>query len=113
SPNKKRQAAGRADLERLRALAVKGATIPDAYAKLHLNGELWHVGTHEKYPEAVIPAGAQKLLPNTLSPILPGDGGLHLFFLYGHEPEPPPAARVRERLREPLRREGDIERGDT
>jgi hypothetical protein len=109
--SKKARAAGRALLVRLRKLVKAGATIPEGYTKLKVVDEsAWHVGDHEEYPYSKLPATMRDLPPNSLSEIIPGDGGLHLFKVYQRKEEPPSADDVRALLRTRLRSDASIER---
>jgi hypothetical protein len=89
---------------------VEGATIPDAFTRTQLDGTLWHIGDHEEYTYEVIPAEAHDLPLGSISPIIPGDGGLHLFKIYGSKEFQPPADVVSSPLHEQLRRDAAIER---
>lgn len=107
--DEKNRASDRALLERLRALVEAGATIPEAYTQLNVDGARWHIGDHEDYPYEVIPAEAHDLPPGSLSPIIPGDGGLHLFKIYQRRQEIP----VRGMLSGRLRQDATIERTES
>jgi hypothetical protein len=109
----KERAAGRALLVRLRTLVEAGATIPTAYTQLQVDGNAWHIGDHEEYPYQVIPAAAHDLPPGSLSPIIPGDGGLHLFKIYQRKQELPPSNEIRGLLSDLLRRDASIDRLET
>jgi len=109
SADENEQTAGRARLERLRSLAEAGATIPQAYEKLQVDGNPWHIGDHEEYPAEVVPAEARDLPPGSLSGIIPGDGGLHLFRIYQVKKELPPSEEIHGLLLEWLRRDATIE----
>ena len=108
--NEKERAAGRAQLEKLRALVVDGATIPEAFTRLQLDGTLWHIGDHEDYTDDAIPPGASSLPPGSISPIIPGDGGLHLFKIHERRELPPPPEVISSLLRDELHRNATIER---
>jgi len=102
----KKRAAQRASMERLRSLCAAGDTIPAAFAKLTELGPTaaeWHIGDHEEYPYDVVPDEAHDLGAGTLSPIIPGNGGLHLFWIVERKGPPPPPALVRAALHERLR----------
>ncbi|NVN92744.1 MAG: hypothetical protein HXX11_19410 [Desulfuromonadales bacterium] len=101
---------GRARMERLRAMVAAGATIPDAFARLQLDGTLWHIGDHEEYPADVIPPEARDLPPASLSGIISGDGGLHLFRIHQRKQILPTSDEIRGPLRDRLRRDAVIER---
>jgi hypothetical protein len=111
--DEKARFADRALLERLRALVEAGATIPEAYTQLQVDGAAWHIGDHEEYPYEIIPAEAHDLPPGSLSPIIPGDGGLHLFRIYQRKQELPPSSEIRGLLSERLRRDATIDRPET
>jgi hypothetical protein len=109
--SQKGRAAGRALLMRLRKLVKAGATIPQGYTKLKVVDEsAWHVGDHEEYPYSRLPAKMRDLPPGSLSEIIPGDGGLHLFKIYQRKEGPPPADEIRAPLRARLRLDASIER---
>jgi hypothetical protein len=94
----------KASLEELRARVVAGQTIPKAFETLPgVDGNAWHIGDHEEYPYTVVPPGAHDLKPGGISPIIPGDGGLHLFVIYERKQTPPPADAVHQLVRDSLR----------
>ena len=103
------RATGREVLEKLRAQAVKGVSIPDAFARMQLDGSLWHIGDHEEYPYEVIPAEARDMPPGAISPVIPGDGGLHLFRIYEKKQSLVPMEVISSQLRDELRRRATIE----
>jgi hypothetical protein len=109
APRPKQQAAQRKTLEHLRALVADGATIPEAYKKLGPDAANWHIGDHEEYPYDVVPAEAHDLPVDALSPIVPGNGGLHLFKIHQHKRVLPPAEAVHALVRERLRQGKTIE----
>ena len=111
--NEAERTAGRALLERLRALVAAGATIPDAYTQLQVDGSLWHIGDHEEYLTLVLPPEVQNLPAGSLSPIVPGDGGLHLFRIYERKQERLPVDEIRVPLLTRLRLDATIDRPDT
>jgi hypothetical protein len=95
-------------LEELRGLVVAGQTIPKGFQSLKgVDGNAWHIGDHEEYPYGVVPAEAHDLQPGGISPVVPGDGGLHLFQVYARKRTPPPADAVHPVVREKLR-EGKV-----
>jgi hypothetical protein len=102
APSKAERDRGRKQLERLRGLVEHGATIPAAFQELKLPGALWHIGDHETYAYDIVPEDAHDLPPGSLSPIIAGDGGLHLFKIYERRETPPPADAVRAALRDKL-----------
>lgn len=73
------QAARRAAIERLRLAVERGGSFEAAWQALGVAPEAWHVGESESYPVALIPAAARALPPGSVSVVIPGDGGLHLF----------------------------------
>lgn len=90
-------------LEELRARVVAGQTIPKAFETLKgVDGNAWHIGDHEEYPTDVVPAQARDLAPGSVSPVVPGDGGLHLFKIHERKTMPPPADAVHDVVRERL-----------
>jgi len=103
------RASGRVLMERLRALVAAGATIPNAYTKLQVEGDAWHIGDHEEYSYDVIPPEARDLPLASLSKIIPGDGGLHLFVIHQRKQILPAGDEIRGPLRERLRRDAVIE----
>lgn len=111
--DEKTRAADRALLEQLRSLVEAGSTIPEAFIQLHIDGAAWHIGDHEEYPYEVIPAEAHDLPPGSLSPIIPGDGGLHLFKIYERKEQRPPASEIHSLLIGRLRQDATIERPET
>lgn len=86
---RKKQAVQRKVMEALRAKVVAGGAFIASWKELGVNGTLWHVAEHETYPQNVLPEGAQNLPVGSISPILPGDGGLHLFRILGRETAKP------------------------
>jgi hypothetical protein len=92
-------------LESLRALVVAGQALPEAFKTLPgVDGAAWHIGDHEEYSYGVVPAEAHDLPPGSVSPIVAGDGGQHLFKIYARKTKLPAAdivhAVVRDKLRE-------------
>jgi hypothetical protein len=79
------QAARRAAMERLRSAVERGASFDAAWKALGVAPGPWHVGEGETYPYDVLPEGARDLPVGSLSPILPGNGGLHLFRILARE----------------------------
>lgn len=100
---------GRAQITRLRELVAAGGTIPQAFAKMKLDGAMWHIGDHEEYPYEVIPEEARDLKPGTLSPLISADGGVHLFWIYQKKEEKPPAETVHAALVSKLRDGASVE----
>lgn len=100
---------GRMQITRLREMVANGNTIPQAYAKMNLDGSMWHIGDHEEYPYDVIPEEARDLKPGTLSPLITGNGGIHLFWIYQKKEEKPPAESVHAVLIPRLRDVATIE----
>lgn len=96
------QAAGGKQLEELRTAVAKGETIPAAFSRLGFDGTNWHIGDHEEYPLEVLPAELRDLKADSLSPVIPGDGGRHLFRIYERREVPPPPDEVRMLLRAAL-----------
>jgi hypothetical protein len=96
-------------MERLRALCAAGESIPVAFPKVGADAADWHIGDHEEYPYDVVPAEAHDLTAGSLSAIIPGDGGLHLFRIVERRGPPPAPGLVRAALRERLRRGKMIE----
>jgi hypothetical protein len=79
------QAARQRAIEALRAKVVAGTPMVAAWQSLGVDGEPWHVAEGESYDYDVIPAAARDLPVGTVSPIIPGDGGLHLFRILARE----------------------------
>ena len=80
------KAAQRKLMETLREKIEEGGTFVASWNTLSADGTYWHVAENETYAADVLPEGARNLDIGTLSPILPGDGGLHLFRILGREP---------------------------
>ena len=76
----------RAAMEALRANVEAGLGFTEAWQRLEVDGKPWHVAEDETYPYDVVPAAARDLPVGTLSAIIPGNGGLHLFRILGREP---------------------------
>lgn len=72
----------------LRTRVVAGESMTEAWTALGQDGNVWHVAESETYEYAVLPAAARDLAPGTVSPVIPGDGGLHLFRILAHETTP-------------------------
>ena len=79
------QAAQRKAMEALRAKIAAGGTFVAAWNELGVDGARWHVAKQEIYPADVLPEGVRSLPVGAISPILPGDGGMHLFRILGRE----------------------------
>jgi hypothetical protein len=60
----------------------------EAWTALGQDGNVWHVAESETYEYAVLPEKARDLPPGTVSPVIPGDGGLHLFRILARESAP-------------------------
>ncbi|MCW5893396.1 MAG: hypothetical protein KIT14_23015 [bacterium] len=69
----------------LRTRVVAGEGMSAAWIALGQDGNVWHVGESELYEYAVIPLAARDLPVGSVSPVIPGDGGLHLFRILAHE----------------------------
>jgi hypothetical protein len=69
----------RSAMERLREAVVGGASFTGAWAALQLDPTPWHVADGERYPYDGVPVPARDLPPGSVSAVIPGDGGLHLF----------------------------------
>jgi hypothetical protein len=105
APKKATTAKQKKQLESLRGLVVAGQTIPEAFKTLPgVDSAAWHIGDHEEYPYDVVPAEAHDLPAGSVSPVVAGDGGQHLFKIHAHKTTTPPAdvvhALVRDKLRE-------------
>lgn len=105
----KDRTAGHALMVQLRNQVKAGTTIPDAYNKLQVDGSNWHIGDHEEYPYNIIPAEARDLPPGSLSEIIPGDGGEHLFKIYEKKERIPPSNLFRYALSHHLRKDAKID----
>jgi hypothetical protein len=91
-------------LATLREKVLAGESLPTAFKTLPgIDGEAWHIGDHEEYPYDVVPPEAHDLPPGSVSPIIPGNGGLHLFKILDRKLTPPPPDAVHARLRDRLR----------
>ena len=88
APTTAARAAQREALETLRQRVAAGASFTAAWTGLGIDGDLWHVAENETYPYDVISEGARDLPVGALSPILPGNGGLHLFRILARELAP-------------------------
>ncbi len=66
-------------IEAMRTKVVAGATFVVAWESLGEDGEVWHVAEGETYETAVIPEPARSMVIGQVSPVIPGDGGFHLF----------------------------------
>jgi hypothetical protein len=95
-------------LVKLRDLVKAGSSIPAAFDKLVADGSSWHIGDHEEYPYDVIAPEARDLPPGSLSEILPGDEGKHLFKIYAKKEQLPSSAEFRYILNEHLRKNATI-----
>lgn len=82
APDEKGQKAGLALMERLRSMVTEGATIPEAFNKLQVDGSDWHIGDHEEYPASALPDETRELPPGGLSNVLVGSDGYNLFRIY-------------------------------
>ncbi len=100
---------GRAKITQMREMVANGTTIPQAFAKMKLDSAMWHIGDHEEYPYEVIPEEARDLKPGNLSPLISGDGGVHLFLIHQRKEERPPAEMVHAALMARLRDGAAIE----
>ena len=85
APGAAEQASRRTTMERLRAKVEKGEPFVGAWNALGVDGGPWHVAEQETYAYDVIPPSARDLPVGALSPIIPGNGGLHLFRILGRE----------------------------
>lgn len=72
----------------LRTRVVAGESMTEAWTALGEDGNVWHVAESETYEYAVLPEQARDLPPGTVSPVIPGDGGLHLFRILARESAP-------------------------
>lgn len=79
--SEKGQAKRRNEIDILRTKAIAGTGFVAAWESLGANGDVWHVAEGETYDTAVIPPSVLALGPGTVSAVIPGDGGLHLFRL--------------------------------
>jgi hypothetical protein len=110
APKKAETARQKKQLESLRALVVGGQKLPEAFKTLPgVNGAAWHIGDHEEYPYGVVPPEAHDLSPGAVSPVVAGDGGLHLFQIHARKTTPPPADAVHALVRDTLRSGKGIE----
>lgn len=107
--DEKLRADGRTLMERLRTLVEGGATIQDAYTQLNPDGSSWHIGDHEEYLTIVLPSEVHNLPAGSLSPIIPGDGGLHLFKIHKRTEERPARDEVHNPLVTRLRLDATVE----
>ena len=70
-------------------------------------------GDHEEYTSIVVPAEVQDLSQGSLSQIIPGDGGLHLFKIHQRRQELQPVSDIRVPLLARLRLDAAIEQPET
>ena len=80
------QAAQVAAMAALRERVVAGGGFNASWNALNLDGANWHVAEGETYPSDVLPAEVRNLPAGTITPVVPGDGGLHLFRIIRREP---------------------------
>jgi hypothetical protein len=104
--------AGREQMEKLRELVEAGAPLPQAYEQLQADGSSWHIGDHEEYADDILPEEARNLAAGTLSPLIPGDGGLHLLMVHQRREEPPSAGEIHDLLMEQLRIDATVDLPD-
>lgn len=88
APSPAAQAKRHAMIEALRAKIEGGTAFVAAFESMHVDPAVWHVAEGETYPQDVIPEGARDLPAGSLSAIIPGNGGLHLFRILGRERAP-------------------------
>jgi hypothetical protein len=81
-----RQSAQRDAMENLRTKVSSGASFLKSWKALGVDGKNWHVAEGEVYPYAVVHEDARDLPEGSVSDILPGEGGLHLFRIVAREP---------------------------
>jgi hypothetical protein len=77
---------------------------------MQLDGTPWHIGDHEEYMAETIPPEGRDLPAGSISPIIPGDGGLHLFTIHERKDYLSPADVIGPILRDQLRQGATIER---
>jgi hypothetical protein len=88
----KKNAAQRKSMEELRTRVLAGQALPEAFKTLpglENGGAAWHVGDHEEYPYNVVPPEAHDLPDGSVSAVIPGDGGIHLFKIHGRKKAAP------------------------
>ena len=85
APTASEQLARRATIERLRDAVLRGTGFIAAWEALRADPTPWHVAEGERYPYEVVPADARDLPPGSVSRVIPGDGGLHLFRILGRD----------------------------
>jgi hypothetical protein len=73
-------------LKKLREKIVAGGGFVTSWNELGVDGTNWHVAEQESYPGDVLPEPVRALPDGAISPIIPGDGGLHLFRVIAREP---------------------------
>jgi hypothetical protein len=69
-------------IKQLRSMAVEGATIPEAFNRLQVDGSNWHIGDHEEYPVSAMPDEIRELSKGELSNVLVSSDGYSLFKIY-------------------------------
>lgn len=101
---------GGEQLKQLRKAVLARETIPAAFARLQFDGSDWHIGDHEEYPADVLPVEVRNLPQDSISPVIAGDGGRHLFKIYQQKKLSIPAEEVRQLLRGHLYNDSSIEK---
>jgi hypothetical protein len=89
---RKKNAAQRRSMDELRSRVLAGQALPEAFRTLpglENGGAAWHIGDHEEYAYDVVPAEAHDLPAGSVSAVLPGDGGIHLFKIHGRKKPAP------------------------
>lgn len=109
SKNKKKQENHLALLEKMRELVQAGATMPAAFGQLKVDGKPWHIGDHEEYLYQTLPEKARNLPAGSVSGIIPGDGGQHLFKIWERKQSIPSSYEFSYILRSHLRSEAAVE----
>lgn len=75
-------------MDTLRAKVLGGSSFTAAWNALNYDGALWHVADGETYPYEVVSEEARDLAVGSVSEVIPGNGGLHLFRIVAHDPAP-------------------------
>jgi hypothetical protein len=74
-------------MDSLRSKVTNGESFDAGFASLGVDPGPWHVATDETYPYEVVPIDARDLPVGTVSAVIVGDGGLHLFRIIQRPPE--------------------------
>lgn len=79
APTPAEQAKRRKAIEAMRTRVLAGSTFVVAWESLGEDGTVWHVAEGETYDAAILPPELKSVAIGQVSPVIPGDGGFHLF----------------------------------